>query len=187
MRRAIRQADETLRANEADFRASFYSSAVGQAQVDPATGRYVRVNQKFCDITGYSEDELLGMTFTDLTHPYDRANDAVAHGRMIRGEIREVSREKRYIRKDGRVVWIDISASLVRDAAGQPLRTLGVVQDITARKEAEEAQHSAEAKFRRLVEQSLVGIYIIQDDRYVYVNPKMTEIFGRSQDALTSA
>src|ERR1700759_5548061 len=105
-----RQPEEALRANEADFRASFYSSAVGQAQVDPATGRYLRVNPKFCAIAGYTEEELLGMTFRDLTHPDDRAEDGVAHERMVRGEIAEVRREKRYLRKDGSTIWIDINA-----------------------------------------------------------------------------
>jgi PAS domain S-box-containing protein len=179
-------ADEALRSNEADFRASFYSSAVGQAQVNPATGRYLRVNAKFCQIAGYSEEELLGMTFRDLTHPEDREDDGTAHERMVRGEITELEREKRYLRKDGKTVWVGVNASIIRDDAGRPLRTLAVVQDITARKEAQEAQRSAEEKFRCLVEQSLVGIYVIQDGRFAYVNPKMTEIFGYSAQEMTS-
>jgi PAS domain S-box-containing protein len=181
------QAEEALRARELDFRASFYSSAVGQAQVEPETGRYLRANPKFCEITGYSEEELLRMTFSELTHPEDREHDTTAHERMVRGETQEVTREKRYRRKDGTTVWVDIHASLIRDEGGRPLRTLAVVQDITARKEAEAARNRAEEKFRCLVEQSLVGIYVIQGDRFVYVNPKMAEIYGRSPEALTSA
>ncbi len=181
-----RQAEESLRVNEADFRASFYSSAVGQAQVDPATGQYLRVNPKFCDIAGYTEAELLSMTFRDLTHPDDRGDDGAAHERMVRGEVPEVRREKRYLRRDGRTVWIDINASLIRDESGRPMRTLAVVQDITARKKAEEARRSAEEKFRCLVEQSLVGIYVIQDERFAYVNPKMAEIFGYTAQELSS-
>jgi PAS domain S-box-containing protein len=181
------QTEEALRARELDFRASFYSSAVGQAQVEPATGRYLRANPKFCAITGYSEEELLGMTFSDITHPEDREPDTAAHERMVRGETQELDREKRYRRKDGTSVWVAINASLIRDAAGRPLRTLAVVQDITARKEAEEARRGAEEKFRGLVEQSLVGIYIIQDGRFAYVNPKMVELFGFSAGEMTSA
>jgi PAS domain S-box-containing protein len=133
-----RQAEEALRASELDFRASFYSSAVGQAQVAPATGHYLRVNPKFCEISGYSEEELLQMTFHDLTHPEDRENDSAAHERMVTGEAAEVNREKRYLRKDGRAVWIQINASVIRDVAGRPMRTLAIIVDISERKRAEE-------------------------------------------------
>ena len=181
-----RLAEEALRAREADFRASFFSSAVGQVQADPVTGRYLRVNPKFCEITGYTDEELLDMTFHQLTHPDDRTNDSEAHQRMVRGEISEINRQKRYQRKDGTAVWVSISASLIRDDVGRPLRTLAVVQDITERQKAEEARHVAEAKYRALVEQSLVGIYIIQDDRYVYANPTFAQIMGYTSEELTA-
>jgi PAS domain S-box-containing protein len=177
-------AEEALKAREADFRASFYSKAVGQVQADAITGRYLRVNPRFCEITGYSEQELLGMTFHDLTHPDDRGSDSDAHQRMLAGEIAELSREKRYQRKDGRAVWVSINASIIRDDAGRPLRTLAVIRDITERRAAEEAKQAAEAKYRTLVEQSLMGIYIIQDDRFVYANPMFTQIMGYSAEEL---
>lgn len=180
-----KRAEEALRASEAEFRASFYSAAVGKAQVDPHTGRYLRVNTKLCEITGYTEEELLQKTFVELTHPEDRANDQVAHERLTSGEVPGISLEKRYMAKDGRVVWVSVSTSLIRDESGRPLRTLAVIQDITARKEAEEALRSAEARFRCLVEQSIVGIYVIQDDYLAYVNPKMTDIFGFTAEELT--
>ena len=179
-----RLAEEALRSSEADFRASFLSMAVGQVQADPFTGRYLRVNPRFCQITGYSEDELLGMSFRELTHPDDRKNDTEAHQKLVRGEIAEISREKRYQRKDGKAVWVNINASIIRDEAGHPLRTLAVVRDITARHEAEEARRAAEGKYRGLVEQSLVGIYMIQDDRYVYANPTFANIMGFSAEEL---
>jgi PAS domain S-box-containing protein len=179
-----KQAEEALQASEAEFRASFYSAAVGKAQVHPTTGRYLRVNSKFCELTGYSEDELRQMTFLEVTHPEDREDDSASHRRMVGGELPELCREKRYVRKDGGIVWVNVNASVIRDDAGRPLRTLAVVQDITARKEAEAARRSAEAKFRILVEQSLVGIYVIQNEKFVYVNPKMPEIFGNSAEEL---
>jgi PAS domain S-box-containing protein len=148
------RAEEALRTNEADFRASFYSTAVGQAQVDPATGRYLRVNPKFCEIAGYSEEELLNMTFRELTHPDDIAADTAAQEDMFRRETPEISREKRYRRKDGQTVWVGINASLIRDAAGRPLRMLSVVQEITARKEAESARKAAEAR-RQMAEEAV--------------------------------
>jgi PAS domain S-box-containing protein len=177
-------AEEALRASEADFRASFLSTAVGQVQADPINGRYLRVNPKFCDITGYSEEELLRMTFRDLTHPDDRAHDSVAHQAMVDGKISELSREKRYRRKDGKAVWVNISASIIRDEAGKPLRTLAVIRDISARRVAEDAQQAAESKYRTLVEQSLAGIYIVQDDVFAYVNPTLAELLGYRGDEL---
>jgi len=179
-----RLTEEALRSSEADFRASFLSMAVGQVQADPFTGRYLRVNPRFCQITGYSEDELLNMTFRELTHPEDRQNDSEAHQKLVRGEIAEINREKRYRRKDGSAVWVSISATIIRDDAGRPLRTLAVVRDITARHQAEEARRVAEEKYRGLVEQSLVGIYIIQDDRYVYANPTFAQMMGYPAEEL---
>jgi PAS domain S-box-containing protein len=179
--------EDALQASEAEFRASFFSTAVGQVQADPVSGRYLRVNPKFCEITGYTEEELLGMTFYELTHPADRAADTTAHRKMTGGEMKELAREKRYLRKDGRPVWVSINASLIRDEEGRPLRTLAVIQDITERKRSDAARLAAEAKFQRLVEQSLTGIYVIQDDRFVYANPKMEEILGFTAQELAAA
>ena len=180
-------AEEALRASEADFRASFFSTAVGQVQADATTGRYLRVNPRFCEITGYTEAELLGMTFHQLTHPEDRERDSEAHQQMVRGETAELSREKRYQRKDGTAVWVSINASIIRDESGRPLRTLAVIRDITARRTAEEAQRSAEAKYRGIVEQTLVGIYMIQDARYIYANPTFAQVMGYTADELMTS
>ncbi|MDZ4288584.1 MAG: PAS domain S-box protein [Prosthecobacter sp.] len=187
LRATAEQQAAALRASEAEFRASFNSTAVGNAQVDPATGCYVRVNPRFCTITGYTEAELLGMKFLALVHPEDTGNDEAAHQRLISGEVSELAVEKRYIRKDGKVIWVNVCASLIRDEEGRPLRTLAVVQDITTRKEAEQTLRATERRFRSLVEQSIVGIYVVQGDRFVYVNPKLTKIFGFSLEELTSA
>ena len=178
--------EEALRTSEADFRASFFSTAVGQVQADPATGRYLRVNPRFCEITGYSEEELLRMTFHELTHPEDRESDVDAHQRMVRGDTAEISRDKRYLRKDGAPVWVSISASLIRDEAGQPLRTLAVVRDITLRRQAEESLRTSEADFRASFFSTAVGQ--VQADpatgRYLRVNPRFCEITGYSEQEL---
>lgn len=136
--RGRRQA-QALAASEAQFRASFESAAVGQAQLDAATGRFSRVNDRFCDITGFERDELLGLTPKDLTHPDDVITDQARLSSMLRGEIEEYHSEKRYIRKDGDIRWVRLSARLIRDAAGRPNRTIAVVEDVTERKDAEAA------------------------------------------------
>ena len=106
---------------------------------------------------------------------------------MVAGEIDELSREKRYRHKDGRAVWVSINASIIRDDAGRPLRTLAVIRDITARRAAEEAKRAAEDKYRTLVEQALMGIFIIQNERFVYVNPMFAQIMGRTADELMAS
>src|SRR5437763_16396892 len=94
------RSERVLPDGEAEFRAMFELAGVGKVQADPATGRFLRVNRKQCEITGYSRDELLGLTFADITHPDDRARDLDQFGRMVRGEIPAESIEKRYVRKD---------------------------------------------------------------------------------------
>ncbi|MDZ4402456.1 PAS domain S-box protein [Prosthecobacter sp.] len=181
-----KEAEEALRASEEEFRASFYSAAVGKAQVDPHTGRYLRVNAKLCEITGYSEEELLRKTFVELTHPEDQANDKVAHERLTRGDVSGISLEKRYVGKDGRIVWVNVSTSLIRDEGGHPLRTLAVIQDITARREAEEALRESEARFTKVFRSNPGAICIttMQDGRFIEVNEHYCQLFDLTREEL---
>ncbi|HZN67476.1 MAG TPA: PAS domain S-box protein [Tepidisphaeraceae bacterium] len=141
-------AEEALAASEREFRAMFELSASGKAQADPATGRFLRVNKRFCEITGYSEEELLRLRFHDITHPDDLASTLRTVEPIMRGEADEWQSEKRYVRKDGSVVWVNVTGSTVRDAGGKPLRAIATVQDVTSRKRAEEAERRAMASLR---------------------------------------
>lgn len=134
-----KQAEEALRQSEEQFRANFDLAAVGQTQLNAETGCFIRVNDRFCAITGYSRDELLSMTPQDLTHPDDRAADDPQVRRLLRGDAEEYHCEKRYLGKHGTLRWVRVSARLIRDAAQRPVRTISVVEDITERKEAEAA------------------------------------------------
>jgi PAS domain S-box-containing protein len=134
----VKRAEEALRQSEERFRSFFHMTAVGAAQVDPATGRFVLVNDRFCRITGYNREELLTMSFRDITHPDDRKKDSEEFARLSMGEIPVYDVEKRYVRKDGRTVWVHLSVTLIRDAEGRPHLTTGVVQDITDRKRDQE-------------------------------------------------
>jgi PAS domain S-box-containing protein len=134
-----KEAEEVLRTSEADYRAMFELAGAGTVKADPATGRFLRVNRKMCEITGYSSEELLDMTFPEITHPDDREEDFDRFRRMIRGETREYASEKRYVRKDGSVVWVSVNAVVIRDAAGRPLHTVATIQDVTERKWNEDA------------------------------------------------
>src|SRR5262245_7666225 len=118
---------------EAEFRANFELAGIGQAQIDPTTGKILRVNPRLCQMLGYSADELLMMTFLDITHPADRSANVAAVEPFLRGETNEFSIEKRYLRKDGSTMWGLLTATMIRDAEGHPLRTVSMVQDITER------------------------------------------------------
>jgi len=131
--------EEALLQSEGQFRINFELAAVGQAQVSVTTGRFIRVNDRFCDIAGYPAAALMGMTPHDLTHPDDRSIDDRQVERLLRGDIDEYHCEKRYLRHDGDVRWVRVSARLIRNTAGGPVRTIAVVEDITERKEAEAA------------------------------------------------
>src|SRR5258708_377249 len=113
---ARQRADQTLRATEERFRGTFENAAVGIAHLD-AAGRYLNVNQKFCDITGYSRPELLAMSFPDVTHPDDLVFLREPFAALMRGEVPSFSQEKRYLRKDGTLMWGSVSVSLQRATA----------------------------------------------------------------------
>ena len=105
--------------SEARFRGIFDNAAVGIARVAP-DGRWLEVNQRLCDIVGYACEELMTKTFGDITHPDDLEQDLGVMRRMLAGEIETYLREKRYYRKDGSVVWVNLTTSLVRNADGAP-------------------------------------------------------------------
>jgi PAS domain S-box-containing protein len=140
---------EALSASEKEFRALFELSAVGLAEADPTTGRYLRVNAKLCAIAGYPEPELLGMTYSQLTHPDDREADADRLQAALRGETAGWTSQKRYIRKDGEIIWVEVVGTIIRDAAGHLLRSMAVIQDVTERVRAEEERARLLAEVQR--------------------------------------
>src|ERR671921_889730 len=134
-----KQAEEELRESEERFRETFEQATVGIAHV-ATDGRWLRVNRRLCDIIGYEKEELLGLTFQDITHPDDLEADLEGARRLLAGEIETYSREKRYFRKDGSIVWIYLTVSLVRSPSDEPRYFISVTEDITERKRGEEAQ-----------------------------------------------
>jgi PAS domain S-box-containing protein len=134
-----KKAETALRKSEEQFRAMFELSSVGMALTDLQTGRFERVNERLCAISGYTAEELLGMSFSEITHPEDRQRDWEAFQRLVRGEAAALRHEKRYVRKDGATVWVNVNATLIRDNDDRPVRGLGVIEDITERRMAEDA------------------------------------------------
>jgi PAS domain S-box-containing protein len=130
-------AERELGAAESRFRATFEQNAIGVAHVS-LDGRWLDVNQRVCDIVGYSREELLQLTFADITHPDDMEEKLLAGYRdLLRERAPRYHLEKRYIRRDGEVIWVSLSGSLMRDEHGKPQFEICVIEDITASKIAE--------------------------------------------------
>jgi PAS domain S-box-containing protein len=140
-------AKELLEATEARFEAVFEQAAVGMALVAP-DGRLLRVNQKLCDIVGYTLEELLACSFQDITHPEDLSSDLEFVQRMLDRKLDTYSMEKRYLRKGGRVVWVNLTVALTWTADGNPDFFISIVEDIQDRKEAQAALKATEATLR---------------------------------------
>ncbi len=136
-----KRAEEALRKAEQEYRAIFEQAAVGIAHVG-TDGRWLRVNDKLCTLVGYPREELMQLTFQDITHPGDLATDLDYVRQVLSGEINSYSMEKRYIRKDRSLIWANLTVSLVRTGAGEPRFLISVVEDITERKRAEAALHN---------------------------------------------
>jgi len=127
-----------IAASEARFRAIYEQAGVGVGIVAVGDGRWLSVNQRLCDIVGYTRPEMLVLNFVDITHPDDRQAHVAHQRRACAGEILSFTLEKRYLRKDGAVVWVSVASSLVRDEAGAPEYYITVYEDITDRKRAEQ-------------------------------------------------
>jgi PAS domain S-box-containing protein len=131
------RAEEALRLREEELRANWELAGIGQVQTDPKTGRYVRLNNRFCEMVGYSNEELLTMTDLELTHPDDRAASMASRLDMLRGVIDKYTADKRYVRKDGSVFWCLVTWTLIRDGHGRPLRIIKMIEDVTERRQSE--------------------------------------------------
>jgi PAS domain S-box-containing protein len=179
----IRQARDFSRL----LRAVFDQSAVGVAQVETATGRFVRVNRRFAEIVGHPREEIERTGFQSITHPEDVDQDVANMQRLARGESRGFTREKRYRRKDGTDVWVNLTVSPLWRPGETPTYNVTIVQEITARKQAEEASRANEVRYRSLFENMLNGMaycrMIFDGDRpedfvYLEVNPAFEALTG---------
>ena len=180
-----KQAEAAVRESESKFRAIFEQAAVGVAQVAP-DGRWLDANQRLCEIVGYTREELLGGTFQDITHPDDLEADLAFVRRMLADEIATYAMEKRYQRKDGSLVWIHLTVSLVREPSGEPKYFISVVQDIASRKLAETALQESERRLHTLFNASPAAICVntVETGRVLDVNEQFTRFLGFAREEL---
>jgi len=142
------EAEVEIRESERQFRSTFENAAVGIAHLS-LTGKWLQVNQRLCDIVGYGAGELCSRTFQEITHPDDLAGETIQIEALLRGEIHRQQIEQRYLTKEGRTVWVNLTVTLQRDEADEPAYFIAVVEDISGRK-------AAEARLKLLAEGSIM-------------------------------
>jgi PAS domain S-box-containing protein len=169
---------EVLRRNEGMFRTWFDCAGVGIAQIESATGRFVRVNRVYGEIVGYTPAEMEQMDFLSITLPEDLEPDLVQLRRLLAGETRVFSLEKRYVHKQGNIVWVALTVTPLWGVGEKPRHHLAIVQDITERKRVEEER---ELIFERISE----GFIALDNEwRYTFVNEHAAHMLGRAREDL---
>jgi diguanylate cyclase (GGDEF)-like protein/PAS domain S-box-containing protein len=174
--------DDARRQSEERFSAVFKQAAVGMAQIDSQTGRFVRVNQKYADIVGYSVAGMCQTDFQAISHPEDLVEELAHMERLKAGEIAEFHMEKRYFHRDGHTLWVDLTVSPMWAPGARPEFHIAVVQDITARKKMEDSLRSSELRLRSILQRLPVGVCLVQQDgRMVFRNERFVQICGYTE------
>jgi len=179
------QAEIALKESEQKFRAIFEQAAVGVALIETQTGRFLRINKKYCDIVGYSSDEMHNTTFQDITHPDDISVDLDNMQKLVAGEVREFTLQKRYYRKDGSLVWINLTVSPMWELGEDPDFHIAIVEDITQRKHTEELllrERDRAQQYLDTVEATIVALNA--QGNITLVNRKGCETLGYAEEAL---
>jgi two-component system, cell cycle sensor histidine kinase and response regulator CckA len=180
-----KQAEDTLRESEDRFRRIFEEGPLGMA-TSGSDFKFMKVNAAFCRMMGYEENELTSLTFKDITDPEYITDDIASIKNLFAGVLPVYHTEKRYIRKDKRVVWGAATISVVRDKNNRFLYFIAMIENISERKHAEAALLESEGLFKTLVESSPVSIAVFSgpNQRIKYVSHRFTELFGYEQTDL---
>ena len=177
-------AEERIRESEELFRSAFESAATGMAFV-AFDGTFLGVNPVLCELVGYTEAELVGRNYRDITHPDDVDISEETGNAVASGVSRTVEFEKRYLHKEGHIVWVHMTTSVVRDADGKPLYHITQMHDVTPRKAAEDAVRQSEEQFRGLIQNASDMIGIIDSDMaIVYESPAIEVSLGYKPEDL---
>lgn len=182
---AHRAAEKAMRENEAQFRAIFEQAAVGVAIIDSNTGRFIKVNQRACEIIGLSPSQLTPTTFMDITHPDDLPSVMKNFEQLRSGQIRSYTLEKRNLLPSGKITWINLSVSAMWSPGEAPTCHIAVLKDITERKAAEDKYLRELAFNETLLSQTTTIIVLLdREGRLIYVNEATINILGYSRKDL---
>ena len=177
-----RASHEALQQSEERFRAVFNQAAVGVAQIHTPTGRFLRVNQKYCRIMGYTAEEMQALDFLVVSHPEDLVEDLAQMERLKAGEIPEFHMEKRLFRKGGQPIWVDLTVSPMWAPGEEPNFHIAVVQDITERRKLQDTLRDNELHLRSILHRLPVGVCLVQHDgRMTFRNERFLQICGYTE------
>lgn len=180
-----KRAEQALRESEERFRRGFEHGPIGLFLLD-TTLRFLKANRAFCEMTGYSEDELCQKQLIDLTLLEDTVAPDVAVDLAL-GEFQDFTIRKRYLKHDGAVVWCRISAHWVHDDDGIPQQRLTFVENISDRMQARQQLEASERRFRHLVEGSIQGIVVHRDEKPLFVNESWARMLGYTVEEVLAA
>ncbi|MEW6347430.1 MAG: MASE3 domain-containing protein [Thermodesulfobacteriota bacterium] len=175
---------KALAETETRFRNTFEQAAVGICHLE-VSGRLLRVNRKLCDIVGFSPQEMVDSSIESITHPDDLESDLALRERLLEGALRTYSVEKRFVRRDASIIRVNLTVSLVRDSQDQPDYLIGVIEDITDRKLAEEALKESEERFRELAENMEDAFWLThpyKPKKVAYRSPGYYRIWERTEE-----
>lgn len=196
----IEKAEQSLRERELLFRSTFEQAAVGIVHLG-LDGRWIRMNQRFSDMLGYTPEALENCTYKDITHKDDLVKDAEIRKKIFEGELTFSSFEKRYVKKNGRYFWANLTISMVHDDGGQPQYVIGIIQDINDKKQFEEnlrakneelntfiyrASHDLRGPIASLLGLAKVAQYEVNDEASRNIIEKVAKTAERLDEILTS-
>ena len=182
-----RHAQQALEASEARFRAIFEQASVGIGIREVSSNpRWLRVNRKLCEMLGYSEAELLQMTSVDITPEADRAETGEYNARLRAGDLHSYSRQKRYQRKDGRMIWVELSIAMVDGADGKPQHLISVIQDITESVGSRQMLVESEARYRQIFALTPLPMILRNEEtlKFIEVNDACLATYGYTREEM---
>jgi PAS domain S-box-containing protein len=182
---ARKEVEAALRESEVRFRSIFEQAGVGVAIVDNVTGRYVRVNERFCKIAGRSAAQMAATTFMAITHPADLQDSLRQNQKLRTGRVAEIALDKRFVRPDGSVVWVHLTISPLWKPGEKPTLTITLAEDITERKRATEALQESEERYRLLADhtEDFVALNDTEGNR-LYLSPSFFRKTGWTPETL---
>gem|GEM_PF-407874 len=179
-----KQLVRTLKESEDRFRNILDHTPIGMV-IATLNGRYLRVNHAFCNIVGYDMKELEKMSFQEITHPEDLESDLANVLQLLEGQRSSFQMTKRYIRKDRQIVWVQLTASLLRNDKGEPLYFIAQAEDISERRNFESALRESEQRFRDILDHAPIGMSVVSlDGKFTRVNHALCKLFGYEMEEL---